>query len=139
MTIKIKPLEWEYHPVGIMAAPSTGHAYIFDTRMKGHFRSIKGFNPQRDFDTLDEAKAAAQADYERRILAALEPAPVTLAQAARVLLDEWMHGEGPLGDLVCYSMDEDGVMRPDIDGRWTEFPKIEAALLRALADAGEAG
>lgn len=33
---------------------------------------------------LDAAKAAAQADYEARIIAALEPAPVTLAEAAKV-------------------------------------------------------
>jgi hypothetical protein len=36
------------------------------------------------FDSVDEAKAAAQADYEHRILSALTPAPVTTAQAARV-------------------------------------------------------
>lgn len=35
---------------------------------------------------LDAAKAAAQADYEVRILSALEPAPVTPAEAAKVLL-----------------------------------------------------
>ena len=47
-----------------------------------------GHTPWGEFvigDTLDEAKAAAQADYEARILAALEP--VTVQEAARVLLD----------------------------------------------------
>ena len=73
--VNVKPLQWEYHPAGTIAAPPTGHAYIIDTRMKGRCYSVKGFNPQRQFDSLDEAKAAAQADYERRILAALEPAP----------------------------------------------------------------
>ena len=36
--------------------------------------------------TLEAAKAAAQADYEARILAAIEPAPVSVREAARVLL-----------------------------------------------------
>jgi len=67
----VKPLVWKYHPVGKIAAPPTGHAYIIDTRTKGRCRSIKGFNPQREFASMDEAKAAAQADFEARVLAAL--------------------------------------------------------------------
>lgn len=39
------------------------------------------------FGSADLAKAAAQADYETRILAALEPQPITVQDAARVLLD----------------------------------------------------
>jgi len=69
---RVKPLRWEHHPAGAIAAPPTGHDYIIDTRMKGRVCSIKGFNPQREFASMDEAKAAAQADYEARILAALE-------------------------------------------------------------------
>ena len=78
--VKVKPLEWEYHPAGTIAAPPTGHAYIIDTRMKGRCYSVKGFNPERQFDSLNEAKAAAQADYEGRILSALEPAPAALQE-----------------------------------------------------------
>jgi hypothetical protein len=73
--VTIKPLVWEYHPAGAIAAPPTGHAYIIDTRMKGRVYSLKGFNPAREFGSMDEAKAAAQADYEARIMAAMEPAP----------------------------------------------------------------
>jgi hypothetical protein len=73
--VTIKPLVWEYHPAGAIAAPPTGHAYIIDTRMKGRVYSIKGFSPTREFGSMDEAKAAAQADYAARIMAALEPAP----------------------------------------------------------------
>jgi len=68
---RVKPLEWEYHPAGAIAAPPTGHAYIIDTIMKGRVYSLKGFNLQREFASVNEAKAAAQADYERRILPAL--------------------------------------------------------------------
>ena len=71
--VRVTPLEWEYHPAGTIAAPPTGRAYIIDTRMKGRCYSVKGFNPQRQFDSLGEAKAAAQADYEARILAAIDP------------------------------------------------------------------
>lgn len=69
---KVKPLEWEYHPAGAIAAPPTGFAYIIDTRMKGRVYSLKGFNPPREFASMDDAKAAAQADYEIRVLSALE-------------------------------------------------------------------
>jgi len=86
--VKVKPLVWEYHPAGTIAAPPTGHAYIIDTRMKGRCYSIKGFNPQREFGSLDEAKAAAQADYERRILDALE-----IPDDARAALDRMLKEE----------------------------------------------
>ena len=89
--VRVKPLNWEYHPAGTIAAPSTGHAYIIDTRMKGRVHSIKGFNPQREFSSLDEAKAAAQADYERRIVSAIEPAAPTVQEAARVLNDHQLY------------------------------------------------
>jgi hypothetical protein len=78
--VRVKPLVWEHHPAGKIAAPPTGHAYIIDTRTKGRCYSIKGFNPERQFDSLAEAKAAAQADYETRILAALEPASEARAE-----------------------------------------------------------
>ena len=69
---KVKALVWEYHPAGTIAAPPTGHSYIIETRMKGRIYFIKGILPSPQFDTLEAAKAAAQADYELRILAALE-------------------------------------------------------------------
>ena len=88
---RIKPLRWEYHPAGAKAEPPTGHAYIIDTRMEGRVYSIKGLNPQREFASTDDAKAAAQVDYEARILAALEP--VTDAPDwegfGRDLLESW--------------------------------------------------
>ena len=88
---RIKPLRWEYHPAGAKAEPPTGHAYIIDTRMEGRVYTIKGLNPQREFASTDDAKAAAQADYEARILAALEP--VTDAPDwegfGRDLLESW--------------------------------------------------
>jgi len=79
--VRVKPLVWGYHPAGTIAAPPTGHAYIIDTRMKGRCYSVKGFNPERQFASLDEAKVAAQADYEQRIRTAMdEPDPEIIAR-----------------------------------------------------------
>ena len=61
---------------------------------------------------LDAAKAAAQADYEARILAALEPAPVTPAEAAQVqaLVDAGERMTGPLWRLIL--ADENCIKNP---------------------------
>jgi hypothetical protein len=45
-------------------------------------------SPRTSFPTAAEAKAAAQADYERRILSAIEPAPAAYAQVRREALEE---------------------------------------------------
>jgi len=74
-TVKVKPLVWVRHPMGWIAGPPTGQAYIIDVRIKGRVMFIKGMNPPPQFSNEDEAKAAAQADYEARILAAIEVTP----------------------------------------------------------------
>lgn len=76
---KVKALDWTeqaippageclaYSPVGLYCIPLGGRAFCVRFRDKG-----EGDGP---YPTLDAAKAAAQADYERRILSALEPSP----------------------------------------------------------------
>ena len=122
---KVNPLVWGYHPCGAIAAPPTGHAYIIDTRMKGRVYSVKGFKPEREFGSLDEAKAAAQTDYEARIMAALEPAPagVTVQEAARVLLDA-LDQQRDLRKMAWDATKD----APGDFGRWF------AAALRALSE-----
>lgn len=71
--VVVKPLVWEHHPMGYIAAPPTGRAYIIDIRVKNRVFFVKGMEPPPKVDTLYEAKALAQADYTARILAALEP------------------------------------------------------------------
>ena len=90
--VKVKSLVWEYHPAGAIAAQATGFAYIIDTRMKGRVYSIKGFNQQREFASMDAAKAAAQADYEARIRSALEPDPLADARVKALVeaLKDWL-------------------------------------------------
>ena len=69
---KVKPLEWEYHPSGTMASDNVGKFYVIDTRrLRPYFiRWPQGQAP--DIENIGAAKAAAQADYESRILASLE-------------------------------------------------------------------
>ena len=96
---RVEPLVWERHPAGWIAAPPTGQAYIIDVRIKGCVMFLKGMNPSRQFDDLDVAKAAAQADYEARILSALQsiitPQAVLTAIAAEKAT--WPHA-GALHD-----------------------------------------
>lgn len=66
--VKIKPLEWRETTAGtakLTAWKSDGGTIVYNHTFGEYiFRT-------RAFPTLDAAKAAAQADYERRILAAL--------------------------------------------------------------------
>jgi len=75
--VKVKALEWTEEEDGWWTVlPITGLPYEVRVTDRGTVRVRNpdegGWSP---FDgTADEAKAAAQADYERRILSALEPA-----------------------------------------------------------------
>ena len=89
---RVKPLEWlslgegyksfsllgEYQVYPTASRRNHKHsAYFIDALRKSH---ILGY-----FEPSESAKAAAQADYEARILAAIEPA-LSVREAARVLL-----------------------------------------------------
>ena len=81
----VKPLVWEdFEGMGGARAITFYDAKYMITlwRGRGQFEVAMsypgyqtGFDGERFHDTLEAAKAAAQADYEARILAALEPAP----------------------------------------------------------------
>jgi len=117
-TVTVKPLVWD-----------ANHA---STEI-GLYAYYTGF-PHKDGDTVvqlnekiigyghnkDEAEAAAQADYERRILSALEPQ--TPAQAARVLLDK-LENSQEVRQLAWAAT-------PDAPG---DFGKWFRAALRAIA------
>jgi hypothetical protein len=70
MTIKVKPLEWRPEPP-YHVARVFGNVYAVEAWDGG--ATLSGVGGRRDFNTLSEAKAAAQADYEARILSALAP------------------------------------------------------------------
>ena len=82
--VRVKPLEWQdFEGMGAKAS-AFYHANYMITLWRGRSEFEvalsypgyqTGFDRERFHATLEAAKAAAQADYEARILAALEPAP----------------------------------------------------------------
>lgn len=77
---RVKPLVWDLWDGGMAVAKTTIGTY----NLSQNFRLCFPNGSYRRYETEQAAKAAAQADYEARILAALEP--VTVQEAARVLL-----------------------------------------------------
>ena len=77
--VRVKALLWRE----IGPYPSDVHEggiyRIYQWQMHWRVNHVDGH-----FNTLTAAKAAAQADYTARILAAIEPAPLTVADAALV-------------------------------------------------------
>lgn len=80
--VRVKPLVWRDSYSVIRADTEFGN---YQTSASGKILTlgVAPMSPQTVCANLDDAKAAAQADYERRILSALEPAPareVTVAE-----------------------------------------------------------
>lgn len=77
--VKVKGLEWSWEPPYSVARAMGGHYAVErweDDAGAPHFDLIGSFVAKRDgFSSADDAKAAAQADYERRILSALSLSP----------------------------------------------------------------
>jgi len=102
--VAVKALEWIAEGDASFAAKSLAGSYVIGKDEKGGKGWQWGFvGDARDwtisefFDTSDEAKAAAQADYERRILSCLDaPVLATPAQGvtddARRALKYWIDG-----------------------------------------------
>lgn len=91
---KVKPLFWEnngatypHHRAGTDMAN-----YSIDTSamvsMGRYPLHINGLWTGKKYQTLAQAKAAAQADHEARILSQIDMAPVTVPAAARVILKD---------------------------------------------------
>jgi len=80
MSIKVKALEWAQHPSGKPIwrahAPNIGWygASAIISPASWRFDGLDE-TVTHDVADIDAAKAAAQADYERRILSAIEPSP----------------------------------------------------------------
>lgn len=84
----VKPLVWE-DDEEVSSAIGAGFEYLVELSHNGSWYHVDDGEPH---STREAAKAAAQADYERRILAALMPAAQDdaerVAEAARVLLSD---------------------------------------------------
>lgn len=91
---KVKPLEWEpdqKFPNSLQSAHASFGVYYaqWDDEVKAYYASLEfGEHEQPvlidplDVETLEAAKAAAQADYDRRILSALDW-PLTASDKTR--------------------------------------------------------
>ena len=80
--LRVRGLEWESVGVRLMSRSHSGlfyeilrHAGRYCPDPETPWRMKGPIGEPLWFDTLDEAKVAAQADYTSRILAALEAAP----------------------------------------------------------------
>lgn len=91
MTIKVKPLVWAHVPESFSLgtnpydeAEGFGGAYVVECRADGRFDMWKPNLSNGDrFPDIEAAKAAAQADYEARILSAIEAVdPATIRAEA---------------------------------------------------------
>lgn len=137
---RVKPLEWEEDPragwkrgriVGL-SPTAKQEATIFRVESGWQYKGDVCLTAHDGLDAaLDRAKAAAQADYEACVLAALEP--VTVQDAALVLLKRWTAGE--------FEDSADAVADDAITEQWAHvdrtFPdagKVIEAWLRALAE-----
>ena len=145
--VRVKPLRWEDHPADdgpVMSKAEALHGTYFivdDTddfsglyvQLISHDKAQWWQHVRSTCETLVEnvhsddlgpLKAAAQADYEARILATIEPAPVSAREAARVLLDQPYEAM----KKAFYAMDSKQGEGAD---------RIMAAALRAIAGGKE--
>ena len=84
--VKVRGLEWSSEPP-YQVARVPGLRLTYSTECvwdEGMFLYciLSGSSINQQFATLEAAKAAAQADYERRILSALDPAALSRQEAA---------------------------------------------------------
>ncbi|MCV9909961.1 hypothetical protein OIV19_20390 [Brucella sp. HL-2] len=99
--VKVKALEWSDHQHGSRCA--TDRVYDISIWMEGGKPLyVDSYTTMRRFRIMNEAKAAAQADYAARILSAIEPAPSPRAQALEEMLTaayvrgaDWAYENGP--------------------------------------------
>lgn len=96
-SVKVKPLVWnadnEARPSGCFYA-IWGDYRSFKISCNGVVLGGVLYGAyQQTYHTVDAAKAAAQADYETRIMAALDVQPLTVQDAARVLLTAREQGQ----------------------------------------------
>lgn len=119
--VKVKPLKWVWHPCGWIATSPTRQMYAIDARIKGGVIFGNWTIPAPQFDNVKTAKAAAEQDYNTRILSAIELAPVTLFDALRVAFQA--PGEYLLEIMEAIDAATDGLKTED---------EVRAAALRTI-------
>ena len=100
--VKVKPLMWECDPEELgedwfWRAEAGPFVYEVGEEETGvcwwQEDAVTGISICRVDGTIESAKAAAQSDYEARIMAALDVHPLTVQDAARVLLTAREQGQ----------------------------------------------
>lgn len=122
--VRVKPLVWtgdgHWHSgdnEGWMEEANTpfgwGYAVEFGTLETGPWKVSSTFGSDIvKFDTPSAAKAAAQADYEARILAAIEPQPDPRDEVIKVLTEALLSIAGEsLGEDGCYYTNKVNIKR----------------------------
>lgn len=131
---QVRALEWDdFDGQGAKATAMLIASYLIARWSDGRFEiSVSapgystGFDGERFHPTLEAAKAAAQADYERHILAALTPAPQPAGEAQRdarsdigILLAQIDWLQECLGETL---ESEDAALVDQIRADWTTTP-----------------
>jgi hypothetical protein len=119
--VRVKPLAWiDFEGKGAKAPAWNEANYMIQLWSDGRYEisaSYPGYSTfiegtDRWYDTLDAAKAAAQADYEARILAAIDtPAPALMDELVEAL--RWYHTQ--MCEGFCEDLAERGTYHPDMD------------------------
>lgn len=86
--VKVKALEWKHHRWRHEARTEFGTEVVYEFRFAENDDVAYASWRDEEFVSVEEAKAAAQADYERRVLAALEPAEPAEPFEERILSEE---------------------------------------------------
>ena len=121
--LRVKPLEWKSSSNGgYVARPQSGLTFSIDVFHDGWDLLIDGQYTKpyrggvRETYTLDAAKAAAQADYESRILSAID----RLAAPEGVGLTRY--------DTVASMLNDDGefdhILGPSPEGEWVRYEDL---------------
>ena len=150
--VRVKPLEWRETNDG-----NRRKGECFSTRSPVSFAPIAAHKTHdgwwlnvdcKTYPSLDAAKAAAQADYEARILAALEPAPdlaelVEAAEAERDALRERVarlegaiESSSKIGSILGFLGEDDALIEAF---REACGPKLWEKARAALTDGGKDG
>ena len=107
---QVRALVWdEYAPGCFFGKSECGDYSVAPSASAFHEDEIRLSDVEGNFSYFaspEAAKAAAQADYERRILSALTPAPQPEGEAVLVSQDALIDLIGEFGREVCYMLDD---------------------------------
>jgi hypothetical protein len=126
--VRVKPLVWQSDEWAQREGSNESALSAFGRYYASHGAVYwgPGVVIATGYPNIEAAKDAAQSDYEARIMAALEPAQVSVAEAASMLRDEW-RGSKTI-DADQKAQDHADIHECDVDAG-----RIIEAWLRALS------